>query len=376
MLKIAVIGAGVSGLSVASLLAKAGYNITVFEKSDAISEIGAGVQISPNGFCVLKEMGVSERALKKSICNNSIAICDYQKGKRLLQFEQRSALGNKNFRLMHRADLIDILLEAAESNKVSIKLGCSADASLLSDQYSIVIAADGVHSKTRNFLNPSQRKNNDVGYFAWRAIVPNNINHHDGVRVTVAPNKHVVSYPIRDRKKLNLVLIQECKNEGVFEWSLEESPDQVRRIFSDFGGDLGEAFCEIKKVNRWGLSSHNIPTIWGKDNIVLIGDALHPMLPFLAQGANFALEDAFVLAKLIDLYTMEEVTDKYVQIRKPRLLRLMKQIKKNAWNFHLKRGFFRACAHRGLVLLDKTLPQSAERPFRWLYSHDITKLNI
>ena len=149
MLKIAVIGAGVSGLSVASLLAKAGYNITVFEKSDAISEIGAGVQISPNGFCVLKEMGVSERALKKSICNKSIAICDYQKGKRLLQFEQRSALGNKNFRLMHRADLIDILLEAAESNKVSIKLGCSADASLLSDQYSIVIAADGVHSKTR-----------------------------------------------------------------------------------------------------------------------------------------------------------------------------------------------------------------------------------
>ena len=100
------------------------------------------------------------------------------------------------------------------------------------------------------------------------------------------------------------------------------------------------------------------------------------MLPFLAQGANFALEDAFVLAKLIDLYTLEEVTDKYVQIRKPRLLRLMKQIKKNAWNFHLKHGFFRACAHRGLVLLDKTLPQSAERPFRWLYSHDITKLNI
>ena len=109
---------------------------------------------------------------------------------------------------MHRADLIDTLLEAADSNKVSIKLGCSADASLLSDQYSIVIAADGVHSKTRNFLNPSQRKNSDVGYFAWRAIVPNIINHHDGVRVTVAPNKHVVSYPIRDRKQLNLVLIQ------------------------------------------------------------------------------------------------------------------------------------------------------------------------
>ncbi|MGB2477308.1 MAG: FAD-dependent oxidoreductase, partial [Paracoccaceae bacterium] len=71
-MKIAVIGAGVSGLSVASLLAKAGYNTTIFEKSDAISEIGAGVQISPNGFCVLKEMGVSESALQNSICNNSI----------------------------------------------------------------------------------------------------------------------------------------------------------------------------------------------------------------------------------------------------------------------------------------------------------------
>ena len=103
-------------------------------------------------------------------------------------------------------------------------------------------------------------------------------------------------------------------------------------------GRFGGGFLRNKKVNRWGLSSHNIPTNWGKDNIVLIGDALHPMLPFCAR-ANFALEDAFVLAKLIDLYTMEEVTDKYVQIRKPRLLRLMKQIKKNAWNFHLKRGF-------------------------------------
>ena len=154
LLKVAVIGAGVSGLSVASLLAAAGHYVSVFEKNKKISEIGAGIQISPNGFCVLKELGLSESIIKNSVHNSSILICDYNKGKKLLQFDQRSVLGNKDFRLMHRADLVKILYRSALSNKVNFNLGYDADAKLLSGQYSFVIAADGVHSKTRAFSKP------------------------------------------------------------------------------------------------------------------------------------------------------------------------------------------------------------------------------
>ena len=376
LLKIAVIGAGVSGLSVASLLGAAGHTVHVFEKNQKISEIGAGIQISPNGFCVLKELGISENIFKNSVHNNSILICDYHKGKKLLQFDQRSVLGNKDFRLMHRADLVKILYRSALTNKVTFNLGYDADAKSLSDQYSFVIGADGVHSKTRALLNPIQSKNRRSDYLAWRSIVPNKITHHNGVRLTVAPNKHIVSYPIRGSDQLNLVLIQEAENDEIFEWGMTERPEEIKRLFSEFGGDLKEALDSIETVNKWGLSSHEVPANWAVGNVFLIGDALHPMLPFLAQGANSALEDAFVLAKLITILDQMEAADKYLEIRKPRLFRLMKQIKNNAWKFHLEHSFLRACTHSGLRFLDKSFPQSASLPFRWIYNYDVTKLNI
>ena len=153
----------------------------------------------------------------------------------------------------------------------------------------------------------------------------------------MAPNKHIVSYPIRGRDQLNLVLIQEAENKQIFEWGMTERPEEIKYIFSsEFGGDLREALDSIETVHKWGLSSHDIPVNWTTGNIFLIGDALHPMLPFLAQGANSALEDAYVLTKLITLLDAIEAADKYLEIRKPRLLRLMKQIKNNGWKFHFR----------------------------------------
>ena len=376
MLKIAVIGAGVSGLSVASLLAKAGHKVSVFEKNQRIREVGAGIQISPNGFCVLKEIGLSKKVIQTSICNKSILICDYQNGQKLLQFDQSSVLGKENFRLLHRADLINLLYRSAVSNKVSFNLGYTADAKSLRDQYSFVIGADGVHSTTRSLLNPQQSKNRRSDYFAWRSIVPNKFNHHSGVRLTIAPNKHIVSYPVRGGDQLNLVLIQESENDEIFEWSRKEKPENIKNLFSEFGGDLGDALKSVETVHKWGLSSQDIPSNWAIDNIFLIGDALHPMLPFLAQGANCALEDAFILAKLITFHEPSKAAEKYIEIRKPRLLRLMKAIKNNAWKFHLEHSLFRIGAHSSLSLLDKTFPQSANLPFRWLYNYDVTNLNI
>jgi salicylate hydroxylase len=376
LLKIAVIGAGVAGLSVASLLAKAGHKVSVFEKNQRIREVGAGIQISPNGFCVLKEIGLSKKVIQTSICNKSILICDYQNGQKLLQFDQSSVLGKENFRLLHRADLINLLYRSAVSNKVSFNLGYTADAKSLRDQYSFVIGADGVHSTTRSLLNPQQSKNRRSDYFAWRSIVPNKINHHRGVRLTIAPNKHIVSYPVRGSDQLNLVLIQESENDEIFEWSRKEKPENIKNLFSEFGGDLGDALKSVETVHKWGLSSQDIPSNWAIDNIFLIGDALHPMLPFLAQGANSALEDAFILAKLITFHEPSKAAEKYIEIRKPRLLRLMKAIKNNAWKFHLENSLFRIGAHSGLRLLDKTFPQSANLPFRWLYNYNVTNLNI
>ena len=369
-----MIGAGVAGLSAASLLARAGHDVCIFEKNQSIREIGAGIQISPNGFCVLKELDLSEDIIRNSLCNTSVLICDYQDGDRLIQFNQKSVLGNENFRLIHRADLINLLYHSAVINKVRFNLGCSAEANLLCDQYSIVIAADGAHSKTRSLLNTDQNKSGRSDYFAWRSIVPNQVGHHDGVRISVAPKKHIVSYPVRSRDQLNLVLIQEADNDEIFEWGMSDNPEKIRNLFSEFGGDLKDTLGCIETVKKWGLSSHDIPINWARNNIFLIGDALHPMLPFLAQGANSALEDAFILAKLIAFNDPSEVGDKYVAIRKPRLLRLIKQIKNNAWKFHLEHSFFRSCTHTGLHFLDKTFPQSAGLPFRWLYNYDVTNL--
>ena len=162
----------------------------------------------------------------------------------------------------------------------------------------LIIGADGLHSNVRKTI-ADEAKPVFTRQIAWRSIVPNSINQGDFSHVTLAPKRHLVSYPIKDGSELNLVLIKEQDEWQPDGWKHLEDPRVVKENFKDFSGGTAEVISSIENVYKWGLFRYPLKQSWYNDRVILIGDAAHPTLPFLAQGAAMAIEDSFVLASKI-----------------------------------------------------------------------------
>ncbi len=385
--QISVIGAGIGGLAVARALALRGADVTVLEQAAKIAEIGAGLQISPNGFAVLRALGLAEALAADAVQGKAVSLRDYRKGE-VLRLDL-TRLDNHDYYFVHRADLIDVLAVGAREAGCKIRLlqkidtvepgrrsgdrPCITLASGACVEADLIVGADGLHSRVRQVLNGTSAPF-FTGQTAWRAVIPNRSNRGPEVQVHMGPRRHVVSYPLRTGEFLNVVAVQERAAWAAESWSQEDDPANMRATFADFGPDVQSMLADVEKVHFWGLFRHPVAQTWHGGRTVLLGDAAHPTLPFLAQGASMALEDSWVLADaLSETDDTDQALQAYQKRRAARVRRVVTAATGNARKYHLSFPPLRWAAHLVLKTGGTLAPVRMMQQFNWLYNHDVTR---
>ena len=361
---ITVVGGGVAGLAVARAAALQGAQVTLYEQAPEIGEVGAGLQVSPNGLRVVDALGLGEALRDVAIRGRAVALRDGISGRDVLRMDLARASGDYLF--VHRARLIDVLEEGARAAGVEIRLGQAVQPGEVDG---LVLAADGLHSKHRARLN-GDRPPAFTGQVAWRATIPCPEDAPPIAEVFMGPGRHLVSYPLKGGFR-NIVAVEERAGWAEEGWHHSDDPDAVGRAFAGFGGPVPDWLHKVEEVKLWGLFRHPVAAHWHGDGVALLGDAAHPTLPFLAQGANMGLEDAWVLVAALDTLPEKEALARYEAVRKPRVTRIVDAASANARNYHL-RGPVKTLAHMALRLGSRLAPEAGLRRFDWLYGYDPT----
>ncbi|WP_149142167.1 FAD-dependent monooxygenase [Gemmobacter caeruleus] len=386
--EITVLGAGVAGLALARALALRGAQVTVLEQAAAIREVGAGLQITPNGAAVLRALGLGTALDAATMRARAVELRDGRDGSLVLRMDLARHRPDLAWHLTHRADLIDLLAEGARAAGVQVRLLqkvreidlsgpvprlTTAQGAELSP--AIVLGADGLHSPLRAAL-----KGKVAPFFtrqvAWRAVIPAEPGAVPVAEVHMGAGRHLVSYPLREGRLRNLVAVEE-RNQWVEEgWNLPDDPLALRLAFEGFGPRVRGWLEQVDQLWLWGLFRHPVAEIWGRalpgGMVALLGDAAHPTLPFLAQGANMALEDAWVLADLLDrMGPGAEMVAAYQATRAPRCRRIVEAANRNARAYHLS-GLSRGVAHLGLRIGGRLAPGLPLSRFDWLHGFDVT----
>ncbi len=382
--KIAVLGAGVAGLATARALALLGARPIVVEQAPDLIEIGAGLQITPNGMAVLDALGLGTRARDAGLPLDDVSLHDHRKGASVLRLGLSKNPSAGNWLAIPRTDLIRIMREGVERVGAEVRTGArvvrietrpqktilnTADGRTI--EAAIVIAADGLHSLGRQTLGGAATPF-FTGQVAWRALIRDDGDAPAVAQVFMAPGRHLVSYPLPGGRR-NIVAVDEREDWAEESWTASGDPDQMRRAFNHFGGPVPGWLAKVDKAHLWGLFRHEVPARWHGGSLVLVGDAAHPTLPFLAQGANLALEDAWVLADtLADAPGVSAALTTFQERRVERVKRAIRAANANARNYHLRNPLLRFAAHNGLRLGSLFSPRAALGRFDWLYRHDVT----
>ncbi len=380
-----IAGAGIAGLTLALALAKFGTTVVVLERADAIQEIGAGLQISPNARRVLNQLGLDRQMSARSLEPAAIDVYPFRSQRPVVSLPLGTAVTSRYgapYAVMHRADLaevlhracrrfanIDIVFGVRDFDAVSHARGVTVtadepDGKSRSARAFAFAGADGVNSQTRvRILGGAASRYS--GFVAWRTTLPmgalDGIVAADRTSLLLGPGFHAVVYPLPHRSRINVVLIAREKHSATpskaphLPWALLRS-QRIDAILAAAEGTW--AYWPIATV---------LQPIWHKGGIGLIGDAAHAVLPFQAQGAAMAIEDAAILAPLLMTEpTAESAFARFEAMRRERLARVARQSRFNGFAFHMEWPFTLV---RNAYLATQGSPRHLER-LDWLYGFD------
>lgn len=358
-MRILIAGAGIAGLTLAALLLRRGHDVTIFERSRELSEIGAGIQISANAGHVLNALGLGEAVLERSFRPQTWHMRTYLTG----EVVNRIELGTHHEKLhgfpyctLHRADLQRMLVGAVRSRSdAAIVLGSEVtgyreDADgvtlLLADgeqvRGDVVIGADGVRSVLRQtIVGPDEPIYS--GNAAWRGTIDARLLPDDFSRnITTSfmgPGRHMVMYWLGDRELLNFVAPVETKIPSEESWTTRHDWEVLKTDFDGWHDDVQTVIDLMDRdaCYRWALNIREPVANWRTDRAVLIGDAAHATLPFLAQGAAMAIEDAAVLDRLLaEDGDIPDTLLRFQTARRDRTTRIVQGANKMARMFHME----------------------------------------
>jgi 3-hydroxybenzoate 6-monooxygenase len=319
-LPILVAGGGIGGVAVALALVRQGFEVKVLEQAPQLGEIGAGIQLGPNGFAAFDALGIGERARSRAVYTDEMVMHDAIDESLVGRIPTREAFitrfGNP-YAVIHRADVHKSLLEGAEaSGHVDVATSTTV-ASVRQDADSVtvidakgnrhrgaaLIGADGVKSAVRaQFVGDAARVS---GHVVYRAVVDKNNFPADlqwnAASIWVGPNCHLVHYPLRGGEQYNVVVTFHSRNQE--EWSVREgSREEVLSYFDGICPRARQLIELPKDWKRWATADREPIGQWTFGRVTLLGDAAHPTLQYLAQGACMAMEDAVTLGEALRVH--------------------------------------------------------------------------
>jgi salicylate hydroxylase len=359
-----IAGAGIGGLTAALALAAQGFRIVVLEKAERLEEAGAGLQLSPNASRVLVSLGLGERLAGRAVTPEAISIMSAHAGCELtrLPLGEGATRADAPYWVVHRADLQAALHAAVSDNPaIDLRLGCQfEDVAPHAKGLTVVqrsgtarqqelamalIGADGIWSAVRRHLFPEVQPRFS-GLIAWRGTLnvrqlPREYTSRR-VQLWMGPNAHLVAYPISNGRQINVVAVVP----GTWNrpgWSAPGDELEIRSAFasSPWPSAARMVMGAVDEWRKWALFTVPENSEWSKGSIALLGDAAHAMLPFAAQGAGMAIEDAAVLAKCLSEGGMETTADvsaalkHYARLRRSRVKRVQRAARRAGQIYHL-----------------------------------------
>ena len=387
-----IAGGGIAGLATGLALVRDGWRVRLYEQTPSVSEVGAGLQLSPNACKALAHLGVLEAVEKVAFRPANAVLRDGATGAEIY----RAALGvdaearwRAPYLHVHRADLHAVLLHAAVAEGVEIGTGTRAERAVerpggiafhLEDdriiEGDLAIGADGIHSRLRAAVNPDE-KPRFTGQVAWRALVPASALPEGVVApdatVWAGSGQHLVTYYVRGGELVNLIAVREQEDWAEEGWRIPGDSDQLRAAFDGWHSDVLTLLSEVNECFLWGLFDRPEQVRWARGRLALVGDAAHPMLPFMAQGAAMALEDSVTLARHLKGADSAEALTQWEDERFPRVTKVLQTSQANGRLFHQRPGASRTLRRGVISTVSGFMPGLAAGRLDWLYGFDPVK---
>jgi salicylate hydroxylase len=391
-LSVAIVGGGIGGLTAALALTQCGVDVHVFEQSPTMGDVGAGIQLSANASRVLHRLGLEPLLSTRGVRPDAWHQRRWDSGDTLLRLPLAAAIerefGAPHYHI-HRADLLkgmadalpserlhlDHRLKAIENHRSFVDLRFQNDRSFWFDA---VIGADGIHSSVRQLTSRPEAPR-FTGCVAYRGLVPahrlEHLNLEISAQIWLGPKKHFVHYFVRSRQLVNFVAVVEQSAWQSESWNQRADVSDALLAFDGWHPQVRTILGAADQVFRWGLFDREPMETWSRDRLSLLGDACHPMLPFMAQGAAQAIEDGAALAASLhrcEPADVPQALQRYERSRLPRTSKVQALSSANKRRFHLPDGD----AQR---LRDATFASSSgewsKQPVAWLYGHDAFALS-
>ena len=379
-LRAAIVGGGIGGMAAGYAFAARGFDVQIFEQAGEIAEVGAGLMMTPNSRRLLERMGLGPALARVGATVGAGSSYYRSDGTLIAQIHTTDSSGWNGVYGMHRADLLSVLASALPANVIHTDHRCTgfeqdgktarlSFANGTVAEADVVIAADGIHSTLQKYVVPPSSPVNS-GSVAYRGLVDADRLPSwptDASTMWLGAGKHFLVFPVRSGSLLNYVGFIPSESIAGESWS---APGDTARLVQEFSGwdpRVEELLARVDKTFWWGLYDRKPLATWANGRLVLLGDAAHPMLPFLGQGANQAIEDGVALAVLLAKAGRERVVealDIFSTFRRERTDRIQAGARVNGSRFDSVDGY------ENLEVRDAEIASS--RDFRlWMFDYDI-----
>jgi len=391
---IGIVGGGIGGLCTAIALRKIGLTVSVYEQSCNPGEHGAGIQLSPNTTRILRALGMLDALEAVSFKPLSVQFRSWKNARLIAQLPLGQTSLDRHgapYLHIHRQDLHNILTETAQASGADIhynhqlkKLSQNNSKVLLEFNagdpvsHDLVIGCDGIKSIVRQQLFSTEGAQ-FTGHVAWRGLVKTaNLPKRaiaPAATVWLGPHRHFVNYYVNSGDTVNYIAILENQNWKEESWAVPADKNELSEAFSGWNKKVHTLIEQSHVCYKWALYQHAPLKSWCNARVTLLGDACHAMLPYLAQGAAMAIEDAWVLSRMLDQQEDNPLLafTEYEKFRHARTTKMQSASAEQGAMFHLENYWDITMRNLKLGLGSRYLPELALQKLDWIHAYDAVK---